>query len=166
MIAMIEAANSTCQCRVYWVTKSLMPTESGLRLSDWIRLGARGPDLGRDEREDHRGDQSGPDQRELIRSRVPSACAVELGGLVDLDRDGGEEAVQDPDRESEVECGVDEDDRQLRVDEVGLEELAEEADDRQGRHEHLGDHHEEEEHPATGEAPAGRVVRGGTRPPR
>src|SRR5450759_3436344 len=82
------------------------------------------------------------------------------GSCLVLRWDGGEEAVQEPDREGEVERGVGQDDRQVGVDQVEVEELAVEADDQGCRGEHLGDQDQEQERDAAGEAePGGEVGR-------
>ena len=88
----------------------------------------------------------------MTRHRVcEPAAAVEGRRLLDLQRDRGEEAVQDPDREGEVERRVREDERQVGVDQVELEELAVEAHDERGRREHLRDEDEQQERdPARG----------------
>ena len=107
----------------------------------------------------------GHDARQRERQHDPHQrpqppAAVDRRRLLDLPGDRGEEGAQDPDGERQVEGGVGQDERGVRVDQAQLEELAVEADDQRRRREHLGDQHQEQERRAPGEAVARGVVGG------
>jgi EmrB/QacA subfamily drug resistance transporter len=118
----------------------------------------------RDEGEDQRGHHAGHRQRERDPEQRPEPpAAVHHRGLLELGRDRGDVGVEDPDREREVEAGVDQDERPhgVEAEQPEVEELLVDADDQRGRLQHLRGQHEEQEAAAAAEPVPGRVVGGG-----
>ena len=73
----------------------------------------------RDEGEDHRGHDAGQRERQHDPQQRPQPpAAVDRRGLLDLAGDRGEEGAQDPDGERQVEGGVGQDERRVRVDQA------------------------------------------------
>ena len=90
-------------------------------------------------------------------------AAIDGRRLLDLLWDRGKERAEHPDGEGEVERGIREDERRIRVDEAPVEELAIESHHQRRRREHLRHEHEQEKGVTPAEAVARGVVGGGHR---
>ena len=99
-----------------------------------------------DEGQERRGGKAGPRQRQDdVPEDAEARGTVELGRFLELDRQAGEEIVHQPHDDGQVGHRIDDDQRQVRIEQAhGLEHHVDRNDDDDGRQDALGNDPEQD----------------------